>query len=181
MQSTFADQEFAINNTSTPAADQLALLFVLAALATPGIAGEYERHGHHQRHDSERHQQQEYSRSDYADNDRDENRFSHERFFNDDHRHIVREYYSEEFLGGRCPPGLARKHNGCQPPGQAKRWVLGRPLLRNVVYYDLPPRVIQRFAPPPPGYRLVRVASDVLLIAIGTGMVMDALGDLNGM
>lgn len=24
--------------------------------------------------------------------------------------------------GGRdCPPGLAKKHNGCQPPGQAKK------------------------------------------------------------
>jgi hypothetical protein len=31
---------------------------------------------------------------------------------------------------------------------------------------------------PPPGYRFVRVASDILMIAIGTGMVMDAIYDL---
>jgi len=30
--------------------------------------------------------------------------------------------YSYE--GGGCPPGLAKKHNGCMPPGQAKK--LGR-------------------------------------------------------
>ncbi len=28
-------------------------------------------------------------------------------------------------LGG-CPPGLARKHNGCMPPGQAKKLVRGQ-------------------------------------------------------
>ena len=26
---------------------------------------------------------------------------------------------------GGCPPGLAKKHNGCMPPGQAKRWGRG--------------------------------------------------------
>ena len=31
---------------------------------------------------------------------------------------------------------------------------------------------------PPSGYRYVRVASDILLIAIGTGMVVDAMEDL---
>jgi Ni/Co efflux regulator RcnB len=31
---------------------------------------------------------------------------------------------------------------------------------------------------PPRGYRYVRVASDILMIAIGTGMVIDAIQDL---
>ena len=26
---------------------------------------------------------------------------------------------------GGCPPGLAKKHNGCRPPGHAKRWNRG--------------------------------------------------------
>lgn len=26
---------------------------------------------------------------------------------------------------GRCPPGLAKKHNGCMPPGQARRLARG--------------------------------------------------------
>ncbi len=32
--------------------------------------------------------------------------------------------------------------------------------------------------PPPLGYRYVRVAGDILLIATGTSMVMDAIMDL---
>jgi hypothetical protein len=27
--------------------------------------------------------------------------------------------------GGGCPPGLAKKHNGCMPPGQAKKLYRG--------------------------------------------------------
>jgi hypothetical protein len=27
---------------------------------------------------------------------------------------------------GDCPPGLAKKHNGCQPPGQAKKLYRGQ-------------------------------------------------------
>ena len=28
---------------------------------------------------------------------------------------------SYAYRGGSCPPGLAKKHNGCMPPGQAKK------------------------------------------------------------
>jgi hypothetical protein len=31
-----------------------------------------------------------------------------------------RQYSQRESRG--CPPGLAKKHNGCMPPGQAKKW-----------------------------------------------------------
>jgi Ni/Co efflux regulator RcnB len=31
---------------------------------------------------------------------------------------------------------------------------------------------------PPSGHRFVRVAADILLIAVGSGMVIDAMGDL---
>jgi hypothetical protein len=27
---------------------------------------------------------------------------------------------------GRCPPGLAKKHNGCMPPGQARKLARGQ-------------------------------------------------------
>jgi Ni/Co efflux regulator RcnB len=99
-------------------------------------------------------------------------------YFQDQQRVVVRDYYSGQFRAGRCPPGLAKKHNGCMPPGQAKKWVIGRPLPRDVVYYDLPSSVVVQLGPPPSGYRYVRVASDILLIAVGTGMVMDAIQDL---
>jgi Ni/Co efflux regulator RcnB len=98
--------------------------------------------------------------------------------FEDRQRIVVRDYYTREFHSGHCPPGLAKKHNGCMPPGQARKWALGRPLPREVVYYDLPPAVIVDFGMPPAGYRYVRVATDILLIAIGTGIVVDAIQDL---
>lgn len=99
--------------------------------------------------------------------------------FRDEHRVAVREYYEHEFQGGkRCPPGLAKKHNGCIPPGQAKKWSMGRPLPRDVVYYSVPPELEVRIGIPPAGYKYVRVASDILMIAAGTGIVADAIEDL---
>jgi Ni/Co efflux regulator RcnB len=98
--------------------------------------------------------------------------------FEDQHRGFVREYYAEQFRRGRCPPGLAKKHDGCMPPGQAKKWELGRPLPRDVIYYPVPQPLVVQIGVPPSGYRYVRVAGDILMIAIGTGMVVDAIQDL---
>ncbi len=101
-----------------------------------------------------------------------------ERHFGDREWTTVRDYYAGEFHAGRCPPGLAKKHNGCMPPGQAKKWQVGQPLPRDVVFYALPPALSVQIGVPPAGYRFVRVASDILMIAIGTGMVVDAIQDL---
>ena len=98
--------------------------------------------------------------------------------FEERHSEIVRDYYAEQFRGGRCPPGLAKKHNGCMPPGQAKKWRVGQPLPRDVVYYEVPQPLVVQIGPPPSGYRYVRVASDILMIAVGTRMVVDAIQDL---
>ncbi len=98
--------------------------------------------------------------------------------FEDQHRTVVREYYTEQFRGGRCPPGLKKKNNGCMPPGQAKKWQVGRPLARDVIYYSVPQPLVLQIGLPPAGYRYVRVANDILMIAIGTGMVVDAIQDL---
>jgi len=109
---------------------------------------------------------------------RDEGRREH---FKEHDRVYVREYYEREYHGGHCPPGLAKKHNGCMPPGQAKKWAYGRPLPRDVVYYEVPRDVVVRIGPPPSGYKYVRVASDILMIAVGTNMVVDAISDLGRM
>ena len=100
-------------------------------------------------------------------------------YFTERHREVVRSYYGERYQTGHCPPGLAKKHNGCMPPGQAKKWRVGYPLPRDVRYYDAPGDFVLRFGMPPEGHRYVRVAADILLIAVGTGMVVDALEDLN--
>lgn len=101
-------------------------------------------------------------------------------FFGDQHRTVVHRYYTEEFSAGRCPPGLAKKNNGCMPPGQAKKWLVGRPLSRNVVYYSVPTVVVTELGPPPVGYRYVRVDDDILLMSIATRMVVDAILGLGG-
>ncbi len=93
-------------------------------------------------------------------------------------RVAVRDHYGTGPGTGRCPPGLAKKHNGCLPPGQAKKWFIGRPLPRDVIYYDLPARLVVLLTPPPAGHRYVRVAADILMIAVGTAMVVDAIEDL---
>ena len=98
--------------------------------------------------------------------------------FGDDQRAVVRNYYSEQYRVGRCPPGLAKKNNGCMPPGQARRWAVGQPMPRDVVTYSLPPAIVVQLGVAPAGHRYVRVASDILLIAIGTGLVVDAIQDL---
>jgi Ni/Co efflux regulator RcnB len=98
--------------------------------------------------------------------------------FDEQQRIRIRAYFGAESRAGRCPPGLARKNNGCLPPGQAKKWQLGRPLPRDVVFHDLPPRLVVDLGAPPSGTRYIRVAEDILLIAVGTGMVMDAVKDI---
>ena len=99
-------------------------------------------------------------------------------YFRDQHRVVVNEYYGEQFRSGKCPPGLAKKHNGCMPPGQAKKWAIGRPLPQDVVLYEVPQELVVKIGSPPAGYRYARVANDILLIAAGTGMVIDAIQDL---
>lgn len=120
-----------------------------------------------------------------ARNDKGGNRGSYARgsgpIFTDQHRVAIRDYYTTEFRGGRCPPGLAKKNNGCMPPGQAKKWHVGQPLPREVIYYDLPPALVVQIGVPPAGYKYVRVAADILMIAVGTGMVISAIEDLGRM
>ena len=94
-----------------------------------------------------------------------------------DQRNIIREYYGAQIAQGKCPPGLAKKNNGCQPPGQAKKWSRGRPLPGDLVYHALPRDLAIRLNAPE-GAKYVRVAADILLIAAGTGMVLDAIEDL---
>jgi Ni/Co efflux regulator RcnB len=93
-------------------------------------------------------------------------------------RVLVREYYEPRIKAGKCPPGLKKKNNGCMPPGQAKAWRRGQPLPTAVVYYPVPAAVQVRLGTPPAGHKFVRVASDILLIAVGTSLVVDAIEDL---
>jgi Ni/Co efflux regulator RcnB len=99
--------------------------------------------------------------------------------FDDQQRNVIHNYYAAQYPSAHCPPGLAKKNKRCMPPGQAKKWQVGQQLPREVIFHDLPSGINVQLGSPPSGYRFVRVASDILLIAVGTGMVLDAIQDLN--
>jgi len=98
--------------------------------------------------------------------------------FGDRHRTASRDYFRQHYSDTRCPPGLAKKRNGCMPPGLAKKWSMGRPLPRDVIFHDLPHALLEQFGAPPPRHRYVRVDSDILLIEMGTGIVLDVIENL---
>jgi len=105
---------------------------------------------------------------------------SHEGFVVIDRdRTEVSSYYRDEFARGNCPPGLAKKDNGCMPPGQAKKmWVVGQSLPPSVVYYPLPQPLYTRMTPPPSGYEYVRVDDDVLLMQTSNRSVINLIVNL---
>lgn len=95
-------------------------------------------------------------------------------------RNTIYGYYRTQYLAGNCPPGLAKKGNGCLPPGQAKKvWVIGQPLPAGAIYYPLPGVLLGQLGPPPVGYEYIRVANDILLMAVGTRMIAGAVADLS--
>ena len=88
-------------------------------------------------------------------------------------------WYVEKYGRGNCPPGLAKKGNGCLPPGQAKkRYVIGQPLGPGIAYGPVPPELSVRIGGPPDGYLYATLDGDVLKLAVGTMLVVDAIGGL---
>ena len=79
----------------------------------------YKQEEHRSKHDG---WQGSYDQRSY--HDRDRLKYSGGWYFGDRHRAAIRDYYDHQYRSGHCPPGLAKKHNGCMPPGQAKKWVM---------------------------------------------------------
>lgn len=97
-------------------------------------------------------------------------------------RATIQGYYRTQYLAGNCPPGLAKKESGCLPPGQARKlWVIGQPLPAGVVYAPLPGVLLGQLGAPPLGYEYIRVANDILLMAVGTQLIVSAVADLGSL
>ena len=96
--------------------------------------------------------------------------------FSGPQRDAVRSYYVNAYGRGNCPPGLAKKNNGCMPPGQAKkRYAVGQPLPTGIRIGDLPHDLNVRMGPQPSGYRYGMVDGDVILISLTTRQVVDII------
>ena len=102
-------------------------------------------------------------------------------YFNDQQRTLVREYYVQNYSNGkRCPPGLAKKNNGCMPPGQVRNWVVGEPVPRGVTVYAVPQQVILQLPPAPYGYRYSRIGGDIVLVQQQNNLIVDIIQGLLG-
>ena len=87
--------------------------------------------------------------------------------------------YFVEQRGKACPPGLAKKGNGCQPPGQAKkRYAVGARLPVDVRIQPLPVSLSARIGVPPVGFAYGMVDGDLVKLAVGTMLVVDAISSL---
>ncbi len=162
----------------------LASLFLAAA---PGFAKDHGNEGN----GKGKHAQKEHRKADkHADKHADkEHAKEHKRaekrrrkdieagtYFDDRQRSSVREYYAHAYGNGKkCPPGLAKKHNGCMPPGHAGNWQVGQPLPRGATVYPLPSPVIQLLPPAPYGYRYVRIGGDIVLVQQQSNLIVDII------
>lgn len=99
--------------------------------------------------------------------------------FVDRDRAAVRSFYTETYGRGGCPPGLAKKDNGCLPPGQAKkRYVVGGALPHDVHITPVPTVLYQRLSPAPSGYAYGVVDGDLLLYSTVGRVVVDVIRSL---
>jgi Ni/Co efflux regulator RcnB len=119
-------------------------------------------------------------RNDDDDDDRDHDRDAAVIVrFAPEQRERAQTYFAEKHGRGNCPPGLAKKHNGCLPPGQAKkRYTVGQALPETVRVETVPAELRVQIGEAPPGYRYVIVDGDLVKLSVGTALVVDAIDGL---
>jgi hypothetical protein len=162
----------------------IATLLLIALPAMPALAGKPDKsdkgkgHGNSQgsqgkgQKDKSKHDGDGGWRIEHDDHDHSP-RFSYQ------DRDYWRDYWHQEYQHGKCPPGLAKKHNGCMPPGQAKkRYQVGHPLPSGVVLVPVPAVLLPRLPVLSPGYRYGMIDGDLVKLAVGTLLVVDAIQGL---
>jgi hypothetical protein len=96
--------------------------------------------------------------------------------FTTSQREKAQAYFVEQHGRGGCPPGLAKKNNGCLPPGQAKkRYTVGTALPGDIPTRPISAELSIRIGAPPAGYTYVMLDGDLLKLAVGTLLVVDAI------
>jgi hypothetical protein len=99
--------------------------------------------------------------------------------FTVDQRGRVQGFFVERHGRGKCPPGLAKKNRLCLPPGQMKkRYVVGQPVPHGIEILAVPRDLVVRLGPPARGYTYGMIDGDLVTLAVGTLLVVDAIDGL---
>ena len=151
----------------------IALAIVSLLVSAPALSkGKDEDHGNGKGKHSQKNEDKEERKAEK----RERKEIQPGTYFNDQQRTYVREYYVQNYSNGKkCPPGLAKKNNGCMPPGQAKNWVVGQPVPSGVTVYSVPQPVIRQLPPAPYGYRYVLIGGDVVLVQQQNNLIVDII------
>lgn len=169
-----------MKNIFTPsriAALAIASLF----LAGPAFAKDNEGHGNKHADKAAEKAEKHADKAEKHAAKREREEIKHGAYFDDQQRTYVRQYYTKQYGHGRnCPPGLAKKNNGCLPPGQAKNWAVGQPIPRGVTIYSVPQPVVVHLRPAPYGYRYARIGNDIVLVQTQNNLIVDIIQGLLG-
>jgi len=114
-----------------------------------------------------------YEKHEDGDHDRDKNNWG--RFYIGSRDRDAIERYIRNDRRPFCPPGLAKKNNGCLPPGQAKKYRIGDRLPDDLAFFPISDDLRRILSPVPRGYEYVQVNKDVLLISDVGKKVIDAV------
>ena len=176
---------------STPLQRILATTIAALCLASPALAKDDDGHGKGNKHGdkhAEKAEQKAERRADKREDKQEKHAAKRQRedikagaYFNEQQRTQARQYYSQRYGAGRaCPPGLAKKNNGCLPPGQARHWAVGQPIPRNVTVYAVPQPLVVQLPPAPYGYRYARLGNDIVLVQQQNNLIIDIIAGLLG-
>lgn len=98
--------------------------------------------------------------------------------FSNHDREAYHDWYGKKHGRGHCPPGLAKKNSGCLPPGLAKkRYRVGERCHEDWIR-PVPDDLLVVLGPAPKGYLYASVDGDLLKLAVGSLLVVDAIDGL---
>lgn len=126
----------------------------------------------------------------FADNDRDDHDNGHHEkdkhhkrderaeeraSFHDEDRARVNRYYRHRIGYRSCPPGLAKKYNGCLPPGQHRNFARGEYIPANYVIQPVPNALLLQMYPAPANTTYGMSDNNLYLISQLTRQVLDSM------
>ncbi len=101
------------------------------------------------------------------------------KFFSDQEKAAARKVFSQKYAKApQCPEGLTLKGKSCASPWDQRYWAVGQALQPAVKVYEVPAPVVATLPPAPKGYEYVRAADDILLIASGSKLIVDMIGNI---